>query len=345
MSQLAKPQRWMPDFLGHGYQALSLPFQDEERSGEQTSATLIRAPKPGLWASRFGLTAETDVLYVHGWSDYFFQTHVADFWRNRGAKFFALDLRRYGRNLRDGASADALPGYVASLDTYDEEIEAALEVMGHGPSARTSRRLVLFGHSTGGLILTLWASRNPGRASALVLNSPWLELQTREIGRLALAPFIDTLGKYQPKKPFPASEPGFYMRSLAKQFGGEWEINLDWHPERSFPIFPGWLKAITQGHQRVAAGLNVDAPICVLLAEQSLLAPTWSDAMKHADVVLDVVGVARRSLDLGSSVTVLRCHRAMHDVFLSEPDARASAFSALQHWLTGYAQTGKQRTE
>lgn len=344
MSQLAQGQSWQPDVLGRGYQALRLMLNDEERAGEKTPATIIRAPQPSQWSSRFGLTARTDVLFVHGWSDYFFQTHVADFWRERGARFFALDLRRYGRNLSNGAAADALPGYVASLDTYDEEIEAALEVMGHGPASTPSRRLVLMGHSTGGLILSLWASRNPNRASSLVLNSPWLELQTREIGRLALAPFIDTVGKYQPKKPFPAAEPGFYMRTLAQQFGGEWDINLEWHPERSFPIYPGWLKAITQGHQRVAAGLNLNIPICVLLAERSLLAPVWSEEMKQADVVLDVVGVARRSLNLGATVTIARCPGAMHDVFLSAPPARAYAFAALEHWLSGYARSDT-RTE
>lgn len=338
MSELARNEHWQPDVLGHGYQALRIPLEDEERPGEKLSATLVRAPKPNLWASQLGSTARTDVLYVHGWSDYFFQTHVADFWRARGARFFALDLRRYGRNLTDGVGAASLPGYVASLETYDEEIEAALQTIGHHVGRKNRRRLVLMGHSTGGLILALWAARHPGRADAIVLNSPWLELQTREIGRLALAPVIDALGTIQAKKPFAASEPGFYMRTLMKQSGGEWDINLEWHPERSFPVYPGWLRAIIQGHQRVAAGLNLEVPVCVLLAEQSLIAPTWSEAMRSADVVLDVVGVARRSLNLGSAVTLLRCHRAIHDVFLSEPDARAGAFRALDQWLTGYAQ-------
>ncbi|HEU4347317.1 MAG TPA: alpha/beta hydrolase, partial [Actinoplanes sp.] len=39
------------------------------------------------------------VLYVHGWVDYFFQTHLADFFVERGWDFYALDLRKYGRSL------------------------------------------------------------------------------------------------------------------------------------------------------------------------------------------------------------------------------------------------------
>ncbi|MEG8036484.1 hypothetical protein QP157_14580 [Sphingomonas sp. LR61] len=40
-----------------------------------------------------------DVLYVHGWSDYFFQREMAEHLEALGARFFALDLRKYGRSL------------------------------------------------------------------------------------------------------------------------------------------------------------------------------------------------------------------------------------------------------
>lgn len=42
------------------------------------------------------------VLYVHGFVDYFFQTHLADFFAERGWDFYALDLRKYGRSLLPG---------------------------------------------------------------------------------------------------------------------------------------------------------------------------------------------------------------------------------------------------
>src|SRR5690606_26874751 len=115
-----------------------------------------------------------DVLYVHGWSDYFFQKRLARFWTPRGARFFALDLLKYGRSLRDGQT----PGYVTDLATYDEDIAAALDVIGSDAAeAGRPRRLLLMGHSTGGLILSLWASRHPQAAAAVILNAPWLEFQ------------------------------------------------------------------------------------------------------------------------------------------------------------------------
>ena len=42
------------------------------------------------------------MLYVHGFSDYFFQTALADFFAARGLAFYALDLRKSGRARRPG---------------------------------------------------------------------------------------------------------------------------------------------------------------------------------------------------------------------------------------------------
>lgn len=339
MPELTAGSRWQPDFLGQGFEALTIPVSADESPDEQPTATVIRAPKPSGFAGFFGSAAHTDVLYVHGWSDYFFQTHVAQFWRKRGARFFALDLRRYGRNLGEVPEVEELPGYVSSLDTYDEEIEAALTQMGHGRDKRSNRKLVLMGHSTGGLTLSLWAARNPHRASALILNSPWLELQTREIGRLALSPFVGTLSKYQPKNPIRATEPGFYVRSVSEAQDGEWSVNERWHPNHSFPIYPGWLSAIIHGHQTVAQGLGLQIPILVLLSTKSLFSAVWDEQMKSCDVVLDVHGVAQRSLDLGECTTVVRLEGAMHDVFLSAKPVRDHAFEAIEQWLTGYGRS------
>jgi len=194
---------WAADILGHPFERLSLDLgQDAEGP---VAATLVRAVPHRLSALAAPLR-DVDVLYVHGWSDYFFQTEVAAFWNRLGARFYALDLRKYGRSLRDGQT----PGYVANLDDYDADIAAALAAMG---TQERGRRLVLLGHSTGGLTLSLWAARHPHTASAVVLNSPWLELQTGAIGRQAMAPLIAARARWDPLGAHPVVDLGFYTRA------------------------------------------------------------------------------------------------------------------------------------
>lgn len=330
---------WQPDILGEPYRRLTLELTpDSPDEPGPTVATLIEGEKPGLKARLTGTARETDVLYVPGWSDHFFERELAEFWRERGARFVALEPRRTGRSLREGQT----PGYFDRLETYDEEIERALTVLGHGdpggaPQPERKRRLIILAHSQGGLVMSYWLSRNPGRADALILNSPWLELQTKEFGRLVLTPFVSMLGRMQPHTSLGTIDPGFYYRSLSKDFYGEWEFDPRLRAERSYPISAGWLQAIIRGHEAVAAGLGLKIPVLVLLSDKSTFSPIWNDQMLSSDIVLEVDSIARRSLDLGDCTTVTRIAGALHDVFLSKQPVREQAYAQVDHWLRGYA--------
>ncbi|WP_295839832.1 alpha/beta hydrolase [uncultured Microbacterium sp.] len=313
---------WHPDILGDGFEQQTLPLGDDAEG--EVVATVVRArPHPG--ARLFGELRDTDVLYVHGWSDYFFQTRLARFFTDRGARFHALDLRKYGRSLRPGQS----PGYVASLDVYDADIQAALDAMG---TKREGRRLLLLGHSTGGLTLTLWAARHPGVADGLVLNSPWLELQLGPLGRQALAPLVNARARIDPLGTHPVVDLGFYTRAQ-RDVGTLPESPEGWRPSQGFSTHPGWLAAIIAGHARVAAGVDVGCPALVLLSARSTVTPHWSDAMRASDSVLVVDDIARAATRIARTVTIARIDGALHDVFLSAPPARHAAYAALEDGL------------
>ena len=323
---------WRPDILGPHFEQSTLSLAPDGEG--EVVATLVRySPPPHLRLHR-GPAADADVLYVHGWSDYFFQTELARFWHEQGARFHALDLRKYGRSLRPGQT----PGFVDDLAVYDEDIEAALDAMGHGEEQGRSRprRLILLGHSTGGLTLSLWADRHPGRVDALILNSPWLEFQARSAGRAAITPLVDLHARLDPKAAMPNVDLGFYTRTVSRTLDGEWDYNLAWRPVRGFPIHPAWLTAVLAGHARVAAGLRIDAPVLTLLSAHSTLLPHWTPDMLHSDVVLVVRDVAERALGLAPTVTVSWVKDALHDVFLSAPPVRRAAYASVESWMRGY---------
>lgn len=326
---LAPRSAWAEDVLGDGYYQLSLPVPADALG--DAAGTLITYSPDGMpgGADRPG---RFDVLYLHGWSDYFFQLHVAEYWHGQGANFYAVDLRRYGRSLRPGD----IPGYVTDLAAYDAEIEAALAHIG----APGQRPLILMGHSTGGLIASLWAHRHPRRVSALVLNSPWLEFQASAAVRKAITPLVTLGARRRTPRPIPQIDFGYYSRSTSAEFEGEWTYDARWRPERAFPIQPAWLGAIFAGHRRVAEGLKVTVPVLVLLSARSVLGARWHDDMMHADSVLNVDLVARRSVSIGPVVTIVRLDGALHDVFLSERSVRDKAADEITRWLHGYVFEG-----
>ncbi|MBO0980407.1 alpha/beta hydrolase [Microbacterium sp. SD291] len=327
---------WIPDVLGDEFEQLTLELEPDDQG--PVVATLVRAlPAPQSWWDRLRgsrlLLEDVDVLYVHGWSDYFFQKRLARFWTARGARFFALDLRKYGRSLRAGQTA----GYISDLSTYDEDIAAAMEAMGRAvDGAASGRRLVLLGHSTGGLTLSLWASRHPGGADAVILNSPWLEFQLPV--RAAIVPVVELQARLRPLEVAPQVDLGFYTRAQAEVADPDdpVEVNPDWRPAQSMAVHAGWFRAILAGHTQVAAGLSITAPVCVLLSARSATPTRWSDDLTRADSVLVVDDIARTALKLGPSVTVERIEGALHDVFLSRHEAREDSYRRLDRWVRGW---------
>lgn len=320
-------EQWRPDVLGEGFAQLTLPLRPDDEG--EVVATLVRSlPRFSLWPKPL---RDVDVLFVHGWSDYFFNRTFARWWTDRGARFFALDLRKYGRSLREGQT----PGFITSLDQYDEDIEAALAA--RGPDA-SGRRLVLVGHSTGGLTLSLWAARHPGRAAAIVLNSPWLEFQLSGLTRTAIAPLLGLQARLRPMDAAPQIDLGFYSRAQLEAADASDPMTIDptWRPEKSMTVHAGWLYAILDGHARVAQGLEIDVPVQVLLSARSAAPTRWSEDLAAADSVLAVDEVARAALKLGDTVTIERLDGALHDVFLSRREVRTQAYARMDRWVRGF---------
>ncbi len=321
--------RWGLDILGAGFEARTLPLADDDEG--EVAATIVRfAPRPDPLNLLPGRHHRYTVLYLHGWSDYFFQTELAQFWEEQGADFFALDLRKFGRSLR----AHQTHGYIEDLETYDEEIDAALATIAAERSV--SDRIVLMGHSMGGLVASLWANRHPGRLTGLVLNTPWLDVPGSTFLRTVSTPVVEQLARINPKSPLPQMDPGFYGRSVPAD---RWGVDERWRPARSIPIRPGWLLAILRGHHKVAEGLAIDVPVLVLTSDRSHLGAVWSTEMLASDVVLDVEVLARRALELGPVVTVARIKDAVHDVVLSQEEPRERAYAELRRWARGYLTT------
>jgi alpha-beta hydrolase superfamily lysophospholipase len=313
------------DILGPPYTAETLDLTDDEEG--KVVATLVRRPA--------GRRTSKAVLHVHGFADYFFQTEYAEWWTERGYDFYALDLRKFGRSILPHQT----PNYVTDLAHYHPELDLAWERVTSG-----HRHVVLSGHSTGGLILPLWAEarRIEGReveAHGIVLNAPWLDLQGKAWVRLGLTPVVEQVAKRQPKRVVPRTVTGLYARSLHRDHEGEWDFDLAWKPIESWPAYAGWLAAIRRGQATLHRGLDLTFPALVLSSTRSTTPMELGEDVHSTDIVLDVEQIRRWSSCLGRHVTSVGIDGARHDVFLSREEPRTHAFAELGLWLTAYVDT------
>ncbi len=275
------------------------------------------------------------ILYLHGFVDYFFQAHEATYFESLGYDFYALDLRKFGRALHPGQS----PNYVTELAVYREEIDAAMAII---RSEENHETVVVLGHSTGGLIASLWANaRYVGavepdsdvRVDGLILNSPWFGLNKPWYLRTVGTWLLDAVGRVAPRLPV-GGLTRFYGEALHKDTGGEWDYNLAWKPHEGFPVRAGWFRSIRAGHRQVLAGLHIGCPVVVLTSARSGDAEHAHPELLTTDSVLDVEQIRKGARRLGPDVTLIEIEGGAHDLALSPQPARQEYFEAAGAWLT-----------
>lgn len=316
---------WTQDVLGPDWERLTTPV--EVPGVPDAVSTLVR--KKHRSDSSRAADRGIGVLHVHGFNDYFFQTHLAEAFETRGYRFHALDLHGCGRSQREGL----LPHYSTDLAHYAPELSAAARLI-----RSDHDRLVVLGHSTGGLISSLWAHRvrdrpgRPGPVDALVLNSPWFELNVSWFRRVLSTPVLDVLGPLDPLR-IVEDEPSAYTRHLHVDHGGRWEFDTALKRTDGLPARAGWLRAVRRAQSRLARGLDITAPVLVCTSASSGPNRLDNPDLDAQDTILDVGQIAARAPRLGRDVTLATVPGGVHDLSLSAPGPRAVFLETVFDWL------------
>jgi len=316
---------WTDDVLP-GYRQHTLALGTDPDGEGELFATLVR--------NTDSIPSSSVVLAVHGYTDYFFNTELADHFAARGWRFYGLDSRRCGRSWREGQT----PHFTTDLTQYDRELEGALAIIGaENPAAR----VLVYGHSTGGLVVSLWLDRVRCRGdtaalkiAGLVLNSPFLDLNGPAILRTrATSTAIGAASRVRATRVVRGAGSGGYGLTLHRAYHGEFDYNLTWKPIGGFPITVGWIHAIRRGQARLHRGLDVGVANLVLRSDHSVAETAETQLLQRGDAVLEVAHIARWAGCLGNRTTSVPVVDAKHDVFLSLSEPRAAAYAELDRWL------------
>nr|WP_173839669.1 alpha/beta hydrolase [Mycolicibacterium rutilum] len=319
---------WKADVLP-GYRQHTMALGADPDGEGDLVATLVRRGDPDPSAARA-------VLLVHGFTDYFFNTDLADHLAARGFAFYAIDLHKCGRSWREGQT----PHFTTDLARYDVELGRALDVIAEESPAD----VLVYGHSAGGLIVSLWLDRlrsrgltRRRRVTGLVLNSPWLDLQGPALLRAApTTAAIGAASRFRNRLVVRTPTPGGYGTTLHRDYHGDFDYDLRWKPIGGFPVTLGWIRAIRRGHAKLHRGLDVGVPNLILRSDRSVREANNPDAIQRGDAVLDVRQIARWAGCIGNRTTVVPIVDAKHDVFLSLPEPRRAAYRELDGWLDWY---------
>ena len=311
--------QYVPDILGNDYSQRTF-HMGQDAEGEVVSTLVKRS---------FATQAKTAVLYLHGYNDYFFQKELGDSIATWGYRFYALDLRKYGRSLRPHQDAF----YCESLQEYFADIDTALATMRN----EGAEAIILMGHSTGGLIASyyLQARQASTGVRALILNSPFLDWNFGWFMEEVMLPTVAYIGKWFPRLSVSGGGIPNYAFSLLRDHQGEWDFLTNWKMPYGHTKRAGWIRAIQEAQQSVQNGKRLQCPILVLSSDHSLPEEKqWNDDYLRADIVLDVADIRRYGEQLGPQTTYRCVPDGMHDLVLSQRTARQRTYLILHDWMT-----------
>ena len=272
------------------------------------------------------------VVYVHGYNDYFFQKALGDSIVSHGYSFYALDLRKYGRSLREGQDAFE----AKDMTEYQEELSAALRFL---RSTEGHSEIYILAHSTGGLITSLYLHDTDNRdgVRGLILNSPFFDFNFTPAQERFVLPLLSGAASLMSNKVVSdvSKEPNMYAQTLLKAYHGRWDYNTNWKKTYGHPIRLSWLRAVRDGQKRLQKGLNLRLPILLMTSDRSIRPEkTWRPEYNEADLVLDVSDMWRYGVLLGPDVHGQSIHKGQHDLFLSsDPKAYDMAYRILFEFL------------
>ncbi len=308
------------DILGSDFKAITL------KPAEQQICTLIH------------YQASTDIeptgialLYVHGYTDYFYQAGLADFFAELGCDFYAVDLHGYGRSIRP-FQADHNKN---QFSNYYHDLDACLNTM----AIKGVKRCIILGHSTGGLIVSRYLSNEYSSRSdsidiiGLILNSPFFSLPmplNEEGWRL---PLYRLISKALSPFSLASKQASLYAQSIHKSLAGEWEYRLDWKPSQGSPLSFNWLQQIMKEQKK---GLESSNSIPTLLCRSSL--STYREKtlaqIQKGDAVLDVDNMTVKTKQMFTQLDIAIIDNGYHDLLLSPMKVRQEYLTEIRLWLT-----------
>ncbi|WP_151528542.1 MULTISPECIES: alpha/beta hydrolase [Corynebacterium] len=309
-----KPLQWRLDRLGADYEYALCELGADPDGESPVCAALVRHKSQHEHAA----------VMVHGMTDYFFHDHVARYLDSRAVTTYAVDLRKCGRALREGQT----PHHVSDIRLYCEDLEATL-----APVVAAHSSVNLIAHSTGALAVAEWLAQTTLPVDSVIYNSPWLEMLGPPWLRTHVPRLAGAITRLRPEALLRQQPDPSYGKSLHRDYGGEWDYDLQLKPLAGFPKRLTWLRAVAQSQQRLARDeLRTQIASLVLTAERSGEGDTLADA-HSSDIVLEVADIWARAPHLSSVLSITALPQAMHDVYLSAQPTRTQALELTVDWM------------
>lgn len=317
------------DILGADFSTRTIQLADSR------VCTLVHYD-PASKAKKSSEKRKTAILYIHGYTDYFFQADLAKSLYTLGYEFYAVDLHGYGRSLRSNQS----PNYCKNFEDYHPDIQATLDVMAQDGITKC----IPLAHSTGGLTITSYLRlhaeqhskeaehKHPIEIIGLMFNSPFLAMILKPERERFILPIYRFLVKCFPFISIHTQTITPYTQSLHETMLGEWDYRLDWKPAAGFPLSFYWLKQVMDEQERCSK-ITLNIPTLLCRSNRSTYMAKKHEDCILGDAVLNVDNMELKVKQIYPNLSISLFDKGFHDLYLSPQPIRDQYVETLKTWL------------
>lgn len=257
------------------------------------------------------------IIFIHGFNDYHYNDELTDCMIDNDLNVMRITLRNYGLNKTTQPKF-----YFTNLEEYFFEIDSTFELLSNIKSIHDmNHKIILCGHSTGGLTSIIYANSGKYKSSIskLLLNSPFMDYYfgsnlKSDFIELAMESIVSLYGYFY-KNTRIVKEDNSYPTWTDKYVSNGFEID----PKQIINVGGKWTGQIYSTHyyqKMIQNGLiKIDKPIMVLFSDKT-----------SNDGILDVKEIRKYTEKLNNNVKEIQLVGATHNVYSSEKNVRTMAY-------------------
>ena len=245
------------------------------------------------------------IIWLSGRNDYFYHYHISQ-------QFNDYDI--YSPSYRNCHELkDDVSDYIYDIQQITEEIDILYSHF----NLDKYDEIILYGHSTGGLIAILYQQNTKNKITKIVLNAPWIDYKFKYYDHYIFHYLLYYIIPYIPeydltnKKSFKENK---YMTMLSKKF------NIDnlYKKKYNTPIISSWFRNIIKYHNDISCNkIKLKYKTLILLSDHT----AKFKGAEIGDEVLDIDQHKKQILNLGDNIELCLIKDASHDVFVSYLDS------------------------
>jgi len=245
------------------------------------------------------------IIWLPGRNDYFYHYHISQHFDDYD--IYSI-LYRNCHELKEDVT-----DYIYDIKQSHNEIDMVYDYF----NLNLYDEVILYGHSTGGLIAILYQDTTKNKINKMVLNAPWLHYKFNDYDHYIFNYLLYYIIPYMPEYDL-TNNKSFRENKYVLMLSNKFNFDCIYKKKYNTPIISSWFRNIIKYHSDISNDkIKLKYETLILLSDHT----SKYKGANTGDEVLDIDKHKEQILKLGHNIKLHLIKDASHDVFVSYKDS------------------------